>query len=368
MNTFAEVMRKLTITAALSLLAIFAADAQNRAKMLSYDFNGALAEYKAAISVVTDSVARERLIEASRHADNAVRMTGYCHKPKVVARESFSRNDFMLHYPLPDKAWRRTDRQERPFIYHPAPVRDTIVLSRQDSVEIFPMVCGNRRYFASRDLPGMGGYDLFVQKRDVVKGCWGEPENMGFPYSSPYNDFLFIDTEDGLYSIFASDRECSGDSVNVYVLEYDSTPVRFAVNDPARLRSLCALDPDTSGNGSLDAATAEYLGKVTARRVTRDKVDAAAREMAQLREEYNFSSGAVRDSLRDVILAREAALDRLRADLHKASAELQKLETRYMQEGIAVDFSAVMRENGRKEFIFPSKEFGLPVNIKYSDL
>ena len=360
-------MRKLTLTAVLFLLAFFAARAQDKAKMLSYDFKGALEDYKNSLSSTTDSLARKGLAEAVRLADNAYRMTGYCHKPVVVARKSFSKDDFMLHYPLPDKAWRRTNRPDRPVIYHPSPVRDTIVLSQQDSVEIFPMVCGNRRYFASCELPGMGGYDLFVQKRDPVKGCWGEPENMGFPYSSPYDDFLFIDTEDGLYSIFASDRGCSGNSVNVYVLEYDSTPVRFAVNDPAELRSLCALDPDTSGNGSLDAATSEYLGKVTARRATRDKVDATAREMAHLREEYNFSSGAQRDSLRTVILEREAGMEKLLADLQKASAELQQLESRYMQEGIAVDFSAVMRESGKKKFIFPSKDFGLPVNVKYSD-
>ena len=66
---------------------------------------------------------------------------------------------------------------------------------------------------------------------------------MGFPYSSPADDFLFINSDDGNYSIFASNRECQADSVWVYVLEFDNMPVRKAVDDPEELKALAALNP-----------------------------------------------------------------------------------------------------------------------------
>ena len=41
---------------------------------------------------------------------------------------------------------------------------------------------------------------------------------------------------------FASNRECGRDSVTVYVLEYDSMPVRKAVSDVGELREMCIRD------------------------------------------------------------------------------------------------------------------------------
>ena len=67
----------------------------------------------------------------------------------------------------------------------------------------FVKILGN-----SKGLYGMGGYDLYVSQWNSETGDWDVPVNMGFPYSSPYDDFLFINTEDGKYSIFASNRGC----------------------------------------------------------------------------------------------------------------------------------------------------------------
>lgn len=76
------------------------------------------------------------------------------------------------------------------------------------SDEIYPMLSpdGQSLYFASKGLYGMGGYDLYVSQWNKETGDWDVPVNMGFPYSSPYDDFLFVNTADGKYSIFASNR------------------------------------------------------------------------------------------------------------------------------------------------------------------
>ena len=90
----------------------------------------------------------------------------------------------------------------------------------------------------------MGGYDLYSSKWNEDTKDWDVPVNMGFPYSSPFDDFLFINTPDGKYSIFASNRGCPSDSVDVYVVEYDGMPVRKAVTEREDLIALAALSPD----------------------------------------------------------------------------------------------------------------------------
>ncbi len=49
-------------------------------------------------------------------------------------------------------------------------------------------------YFSSDGLPGLGGYDVF--KSSKQDGKWSEPEHMGYPLNSSYNDvYYFIDNQ-----------------------------------------------------------------------------------------------------------------------------------------------------------------------------
>lgn len=123
------------------------------------------------------------------------------------------------------------------------------------SDEIYPMLSpdGKQLFFASRGLYGMGGYDLYVSDWDENLKDWGIPVNMGFPYSSPYDDFLFINTADGKYSMFASNRACQADSVDIYVLEFDSMPVRKAIDSPEELENYVVWNRQTTLKG-LEAA------------------------------------------------------------------------------------------------------------------
>ena len=113
--------------------------------------------------------------------------------------------------------------------------------------ELFPMLSldGKRLYFSSDGLFGMGGYDLYVATLDPLTGKWGQVRNMGAPYNSPGDDLLFCDTEDGRYSVFASNRDCSPDSIVIYVLRQEN-PVSEQV-DAAQQKQrsrLAVTDPD----------------------------------------------------------------------------------------------------------------------------
>lgn len=55
---------------------------------------------------------------------------------------------------------------------------------------VFVNGTGDKLYFSSEGHNSMGGYDIFVAERDAA-GDWQEPENIGHPVNTPYDDVLF---------------------------------------------------------------------------------------------------------------------------------------------------------------------------------
>ena len=60
-------------------------------------------------------------------------------------------------------------------------------------------------FFASDGLPGMGGYDLFVTRKDTA-GKWTTPKNLGYPINSKYNEEGLIVNARGNRAYYSSDR------------------------------------------------------------------------------------------------------------------------------------------------------------------
>ncbi len=384
----------------------------------SYKFSEAVSAFEKA-RAGADSVSLRAIDEAMVSAQNGSNMTAFCSTPETVARERFSLKDFFLFYPLEDGSWRPLpnmldgddgsgvvkatylpEDQDKIFwsakddggirnIYH-SELEDTVwtapeLLNEQmttSSDEIYPMLSpdGKQLFFASRGLYGMGGYDLYVSAWDEEAGDWGVPVNMGFPYSSPYDDFLYINTPDGKYSMFASNRACPADSVDIYVLEFDSMPVRRSVQDAEELRELCLLapknDPTIIDNGSAvpeDAGEDEqmrtYSEKLTKVRSFRDSIYAHNRSLDEERAHLQSLSGDERASLAAKILSRELLLPRLQDSLATATRELQQIELGFLQSGIVID-PEKLRHNADREvrgassgYVFSKKNMGPDIRL-----
>lgn len=207
----------------------------------------------------SDSIAVMREVEA---ANRAV-LTAYATDVTVVDTRRVPRKDFQLWYGhLADRGWapdgnyyperiqalyfaRRgadgnldivcTELGEDGLWRTPVPFCDDAV---SPGDEIFPMLSpdGKRLYFSSNGLFGMGGYDLYEATWNPKTQRWGDVRNMGIPYNSLADDLLFCDTEDGRYSLFASNRDCGKDSIVIYVLRQE-TPVATRVESPRAERS-----------------------------------------------------------------------------------------------------------------------------------
>ena len=364
----------------------------------SCNFPEAIEIYDSLLASSADSLERERLQTKLLCSENASVMSGFVNEPAVVAKHLFSREDFFLYYPLEDRSWRPLPNvlDSLPDTYVNATwmpegaeevyfsrrgstgFRNIYRSERKDSVwsapqlinegltsvanEIYPMLSpdGRKLYFASDGLYGAGGYDLYVSRWNEATGDWAAPENLGFPFSSPYDDFLYIDSPDGRYSIFASNRECSADSVCVYVLEYDSTPIGREVRDAARLREILSLQPSDDGerldNGASVSGdmpenedTRRYMDKMSQVRRLRDSLNFLVQELDSRRQAFAISTDEdERARLTDEIISGEKFIPDISAGLDKAVAELQRIEMDFLFKGVVIDPDKLLAKADRQ--------------------
>ena len=346
--------------------------------MLDYEFLKALSLYRQALYTERDSVKRIALENKKLQGENGASMMEYVYSPTVVARHRFSTKDFFLYYPMKDKVYVPDDSDE---IYFSAPDgdgvrniwhtvdRDTLwslpaLLNEQvtsSGDEVYPLLSqdGRRMYFSSNGLYGVGGYDLYVSEWDERNNDWGVPVNMGFPYSSPYDDLLFYNTPDGKYTMFASNRGCPADSINVYVLEYDSMPIRRAVSGVPALRELMALEPDRIddedvGDGAgtpmpENPEVRKYMQKMREVKSLRDTIYAYGISIDELRNGYAESGdGREKERMAVRITDMESALPALNDSLKKATSELQAIEMEFLFNGVVIDLDKVNEEADRE--------------------
>lgn len=398
---------------------------------MEYRFEESLEAYSEAMEaaqdsvfMLTDSIKRIEVSDRILLSENGRNMAGYAYKPVVVARHRFHIDDFFLYYPLPDKSWRETPNQLDTMaagrfskaLYAPEPsweiyysaqdadgIRNIYMTELQDTIwtypsllnenitsasnEIYPMLSpdGKSLYFASEGLYGMGGYDLYVSHWDYENEEWGEPVNLGFPYSSPADDMLLVHSADGEHTIFASNRDCPSDSVWVYVLEFDSMPVRHAVEEPEELRTLAALDPAGTnermdGNAAVNTDIPEnvdirrYMEKMTEVRSLRDSISRYGAQLDSDRNRFAMSEDdQERTRITQEILKREAMLPKLQDSLERASAQLQKIEMEFLFSGVVIDPDKVLAAADKEivgeatSYTFTKMSMGGKLDLKIMD-
>ncbi len=377
---------------------------------MAYSFAEAVQYSESAVEAL-DSTASARAEEQLLMARNGLNMMSFCSQPTVVAKQTFPLKDFFLFYPLKDHSWRKTPNQLDSLggdnlsraifipdgswdIYYSAKdeegIRNIYATHLTDSLwsvptlineqmtsssdEIYPMLSpdGQSLYFASKGLYGMGGYDLYVSNWNSETNDWDMPVNMGFPYSSPYDDFLFVNTEDGKYSIFASNRDCGRDSVTIYVLEYDSMPVRKAVTDVDELRALASLNPARDHSridndaavpdeGLQNESTKRYMDKMREVRALRDSVARFGKNLEKMRSGLAGASGEEKARLTAEISDKEMMLPTLNSALNAAVKELQNIEMDFLANGIVIDTRKLQAE-ADKEIVGASSGYTFSKN------
>lgn len=95
----------------------------------------------------------------------------------------------------------------------------------------FMMPDGVTLYYASDGEESMGGYDIFVASRNPQTGEFLQPQNIGMPYNSPFDDYMLaIDEENGL-GWWASDRNLLDDKITVYLYKVNELRKNYNPDD-----------------------------------------------------------------------------------------------------------------------------------------
>jgi len=90
---------------------------------------------------------------------------------------------------------------------------------------------GMTLYFAAKGNESLGGYDIFATRFDAETGRYYRAENIGMPFNSEANDYMYAIDEMNRIGWFVSDRNQPEGMVCVYIFEPSSTRQTYADDD-----------------------------------------------------------------------------------------------------------------------------------------
>ncbi len=356
-----------------------------------YEFAKAIEIYRQLLEQCTDSLKRIELEKSIIQSENGQSLLEYVFEPTVVTTKQSARKDFFLNYPgLENGSWIPLPKElaidstaiasgEFPVVYFPNQAKQiyysapdnsgswNIYYSRlqgdtlwtvpqilNENVtsagnELFPILSadGKSLFFASNGHYGVGGYDLYVSEWSEELNDWGIPQNMGFPYSSPQDDLFFYNTPDGLFSLFASNRNCKADSLTLYVVEFENVPLKREVSSQEAL-NISRLSP--SGREKADSDNVVVIKEpngeneqsryTTAANKVRDLQNRLSKALKLLDENrvlYNtLTNQDDLAALAKKISEQEIETLSIQNETNTAIAELQNLEMEFLSKGMFI--------------------------------
>lgn len=105
----------------------------------------------------------------------------------------------------------------------------------------FLMPDGITLYFANNGDNSLGGYDIYISRRDGTRFL--QPQNLGMPYNSPYDDYMLAIDETTGVGWWATDRNRIEDKLTIYLFIPSDMRINVPVDAPdlanrARIRSI----------------------------------------------------------------------------------------------------------------------------------
>jgi hypothetical protein len=117
----------------------------------------------------------------------------------------------------------------------------------------FMMADGITLYFSAKGSESIGGYDIFFTRNDSENGHFFKPENLGMPFNSEANDYMYAIDEMANIGYFVSDRRQPAGKVCVYTFIPPTTRRTYNTDNYSteQLRSRAEIRriADTWGNG-----------------------------------------------------------------------------------------------------------------------
>lgn len=185
-------------------------------------------------------------------------------------------------------------------------------------------------YFSGDGEGSMGGYDIFVATRDPGSGVFRQPVAVGFPFNSPFNEYMLaIDDENGI-GWWVTDRNQLDDKVSIYVFKKNEVRKNYVVDEEEDIISLARVsDISLTQDPSVDYG--KILSDIDAR--SRQAKDLSASDFVfplpegrVARKMSDFSSPSARRNMQQYLEAsreQEAELKKL-SELRKKYHKVDK--------------------------------------------
>ena len=209
----------------------------------------------------------------------------------------------------------------------------------------FMLTDGLTFYFAGKGEESIGGYDIFMTRYDSRSGSFLKPENIGMPFNSEANDYMYAIDEANRIGYFVSDRRQPEGKVCIYIFipsdtrkTYDNS--KYTEEQIRNFADIASI-ADTWGNGTerkaaLDRIMSKYAthdipGQLVSTGDAASAVEFHSKEANSLYQKLLKEQNAL-----DIV---NSSLDMLRQKYHKANAsernrmksEILKLEEQALQ-------------------------------------
>lgn len=232
----------------------------------------------------------------------------------------------------------------------------------------FMLTDGITMYYGAVCEESIGGYDIFMTRYDTDDGQFLAPENIGMPFNSPANDYLYAIDEFLQLGWFVTDRNQPADSVCIYT--FIPTETRRIYNEQelgakrlaemARIASIKDTWKDMNAvnaakkrlaearQGSKDEAKNRDFTFVVNDRKTyytlsdfkdplaqqkakawldsQKEYNTKVEELSTLRDRYAAMSDSQRSQAKSQILLLESTVERLEADILDLEKEIRRNE------------------------------------------
>lgn len=103
---------------------------------------------------------------------------------------------------------------------------------------------GTTLYFSAKGEESLGGYDIYVTRADSEENSYFKPDNLGYPFNSAYNDYMYAIDDYNNLGWFASDRYQPEGKVCVYVFIPNDSKITYDYDalGAEKMISLAKLD------------------------------------------------------------------------------------------------------------------------------
>ena len=196
----------------------------------------------------------------------------------------------------------------------------------------FMMNDGITFYFAAQGEESIGGYDIFFTRYDSRSGSFLKPENIGMPFNSEANDYMYAADEESGIGYFVSDRRQPEGKVCVYIFILPETrrsydPSKYTEQQIRNFADIVRI-ADTWGNGYERRAALDRLKAIgttdahpAAENTTATNTAIIINDRLTYTSVKDFRSPTAANNYRELLKARERQAT--------IEADLQKTRDRY---------------------------------------